>query len=106
MVLSNAFEKPAIAVDTHVARVSNRLGLADSNDVLKIEKQLMENIPEDKWSIAHHWLIFHGRRVCSSKKPNAANARLKVFAGTMRKERRCGRKRPASRAPCKDAVCR
>ena len=77
VVLSNAFKKPAIAVDTHVARVSNRLGLADSNDVLKIEKQLMENIPEDKWSIAHHWLIFNGRRVCSSKKPKCGECTLK-----------------------------
>lgn len=69
VVLSNAFGKPAIAVDTHVFRVANRLGLADAKDVLHTEQQLMENIPKEKWSIAHHWLIFHGRQVCSARNP-------------------------------------
>jgi len=76
VVLSNAFGIPAIAVDTHVFRVSNRLGLASASTVEKTEKQLMENIPRDKWSIAHHWLIFHGRRVCSSQKPKCEICRL------------------------------
>jgi endonuclease-3 len=70
VVLSNAFGIPAIAVDTHVFRVSNRLGLADAKDVLETEKQLMAAIPKDKWSKAHHWLIWHGRRVCFARKPN------------------------------------
>lgn len=69
VVLSNAFGVPAIAVDTHVFRVSNRIGLACASTVELTEKQLMEAIPEDKWSIAHHWLIFHGRRVCSARNP-------------------------------------
>lgn len=69
VVLSNAFGKDAIAVDTHVFRVSNRIGLASSEDVLKTEMQLMENIPKEYWSRAHHWLIWHGRRVCSARKP-------------------------------------
>ena len=69
VVLSNAFGQPAIAVDTHVFRVANRLGLAEAKDVLRTEQQLMENIPKEKWSIAHHWLIFHGRRVCSARNP-------------------------------------
>ncbi len=69
VVLSNAFGQPAIAVDTHVFRVANRLGLAEAKDVLRTEQQLMENIPKEKWSIAHHWLIFHGRRVCSARSP-------------------------------------
>lgn len=69
VVLSNAFGVPAIAVDTHVFRVSNRIGLADATTVEATEKQLMEHIPEEQWSIAHHWLIFHGRRVCSSQRP-------------------------------------
>lgn len=69
VVLSNAFNVPAIAVDTHVFRVSNRLGLACAANVEATEKQLMQCIPEEKWSIAHHWLIFHGRRVCSAQKP-------------------------------------
>ncbi len=69
VVLSNAFGIPAIAVDTHVFRVSNRIGLANATTVEATEKQLMEVIPQNKWSIAHHWLIFHGRRVCSARKP-------------------------------------
>lgn len=69
VVLSNAFGKDAIAVDTHVFRVSNRLGLADSNDVVKTEYQLMDNIPKDKWSKAHHWLIYHGRNICTARNP-------------------------------------
>ncbi|MGI6003914.1 MAG: endonuclease III [Christensenellales bacterium] len=69
VVLAFAFGKPAIAVDTHVFRVSNRIGLADAKNVLKTEEHLMKNIPEDTWSTAHHWLIWHGRRVCSSQRP-------------------------------------
>lgn len=77
VVLSNAFGVPAIAVDTHVFRVSNRIGLASAKTVEKTEAQLMDRIPEDKWSIAHHWLIFHGRRVCSSQKPKCAECTLR-----------------------------
>ncbi len=69
VVMSNAFGKPAIAVDTHVFRVSNRIGLAHSNNVEDTEQQLMKNIPESQWSDAHHWLIYHGRRICKARKP-------------------------------------
>lgn len=69
VVLSNAFGVPAIAVDTHVFRVSNRIGLADSSNVLDTEKDLMDNIDRNMWSKAHHLLIFHGRRVCKARKP-------------------------------------
>ena len=69
VVLSNAFNVPAIAVDTHVFRVSNRIGLADSEDVFQTEKDLMSNIDKDMWSKAHHLLIFHGRRICKARKP-------------------------------------
>ena len=79
VVLSNAFGVPAIAVDTHVFRVSNRIGLAEASTVEKTEQQLMENIPEDKWSIAHHWLIFHGRRVCSAQRPKCESCSLTEF---------------------------
>ena len=61
VVLANAFGVPTIAVDTHVFRVSNRLGLADANTVEKTEEQLMKAIPKQDWVAAHHWLIFHGR---------------------------------------------
>jgi len=69
VILSSAFNKAAIAVDTHVFRVANRIGLADSDNVLEVEKQLMEKFPEDLWSKLHHWLIFHGRRVCKARNP-------------------------------------
>ena len=69
VVVSNAFGTPAIAVDTHVFRVTNRIGLADAKNVEKTEEQLMEHIPKEDWSAAHHWLIYHGRQVCDAKKP-------------------------------------
>lgn len=69
VVLANAFGVPTIAVDTHVFRVSNRLGLAAARDVLHTEQQLMERIPQKDWIAAHHWLIYHGRRVCDARKP-------------------------------------
>lgn len=69
VVLSIAKDVPAIAVDTHVFRLSNRIGLASASDVLKTEKDLMKNIPQDKWSAAHHWLIWHGRRICKARRP-------------------------------------
>lgn len=70
VVLSNAFQIPAIAVDTHVFRVANRLGLAQANSVLETERQLQQAIPEKQWSQAHHWLIHHGRQVCKARNPN------------------------------------
>ncbi|MGI6704623.1 MAG: endonuclease III [Clostridia bacterium] len=76
VVLSNAFGVDAIAVDTHVFRVANRLGLAASENVRGTEEQLMENIPRDKWSRAHHWLIHHGRRVCRARKPMCGHCPL------------------------------
>ncbi|MCR3906804.1 MAG: endonuclease III [Tenericutes bacterium] len=70
VVLSNAFGIPALAVDTHVARVSVRLGLAKENDsVFEIEKKLMKKLPKEKWQKAHHQLIFFGRYHCLAKKP-------------------------------------
>ncbi len=79
VVVSNAFGKDAIAVDTHVFRVSNRLGLATAKDVFETEKQLMENIPRNKWSRAHHWLIYHGRRVCTARNPKCEICPLREY---------------------------
>lgn len=76
VVLSNAFDVPAIAVDTHVFRVSNRLGIANAKTVEKTEIQLMDRIPEHMWSQGHHLFIFHGRRVCKSRKPDCSNCTL------------------------------
>jgi len=77
VVMSNAFGIPAIAVDTHVFRVSKRLGLAKGKNVLEVEKELMKNIPRDKWSQAHHWIIWHGRKCCTARSPNCANCALR-----------------------------
>ena len=79
VVMSCAFGADAIAVDTHVFRVSNRLGLADAGDVLKTEQQLMQAIPREKGSHAHHWIIFHGRRVCAARKPDCAQCTLSAW---------------------------
>lgn len=72
VVVSNAFDVPAIAVDTHVFRVSNRIGLAHAPTVEKTEQQLMAAIPESDWSKAHHWLIYHGRQVCAAQRPKCS----------------------------------
>ncbi len=69
VVASNAFGIPAIAVDTHVFRVSNRIGFANAKNVEKTEEQLQKAIPREQWSQAHHWLIFHGRQICAARKP-------------------------------------
>ncbi len=69
VVLSNAFGVPSIAVDTHVFRVSNRLGMANSDNVLEVEKQLQKELPKREWSLTHHLLIFHGRRCCIARNP-------------------------------------
>lgn len=69
VVLSNAFGVPGIAVDTHVFRVSNRIGLADAPDVETTEKMLQRMIPKNRWSKSHHTIIFHGRRCCKARKP-------------------------------------
>lgn len=85
VVYSVAFGGDAIAVDTHVFRVSNRLGLAASDTPEKTERDLMESIPKEKWSKAHHWLIFHGRRVCKSQRPDCAGCTLKADCDYFRK---------------------
>ena len=69
VVLSNAFGIPAFAVDTHVFRVSNRIGLCCADSVEETERQMTELIPKEKWGQAHHWLIWHGRRVCKAQHP-------------------------------------
>ncbi|WP_127586555.1 endonuclease III [Paenibacillus koleovorans] len=70
VVMSNAFGVPAIAVDTHVERVSKRLGLADADDsVLQVEQKLMKQVPREEWTITHHRLIFFGRYHCKAQNP-------------------------------------
>lgn len=69
VVMSVGFGEPHIAVDTHVFRVSNRIGLVTEEDVLKTEKALMKVIPKNRWSHMHHVLIFHGRQCCTARNP-------------------------------------
>ena len=82
VVLSNAFGQDAIAVDTHVFRVANRLGLANSKTPLGTEKDLQRNIPRHLWSKAHHWLITHGRQVCSARSPACLECTLSPWCNT------------------------
>ncbi len=77
VVMSVAFHYPAIAVDTHVFRVANRLRLAVGETPLEVEKGLQRAIPKEKWSEAHHWLIWHGRRICKSRRPLCDECPLK-----------------------------
>ncbi len=79
VVLSQLFNIPAIAVDTHVFRVSNRLGLAKGDTPLTVEEGLMKAIPRNKWSDAHHWLIWHGRKICKARKPECNTCPLVVL---------------------------
>lgn len=76
VVYSVAFGGNAIAVDTHVFRVSNRLGLATGKTPSEVEKGLNRAIPENDWGKAHHWLIYHGRRVCRSRNPDCEHCAL------------------------------
>ncbi len=77
VVLSNAFGVPAIAVDTHVFRVSNRIGLAHAKTVEETEQQLMQVLDKDLWSQMHHVLIFHGRYCCHARRPECENCPIR-----------------------------
>ena len=77
VILSICFDQPAMAVDTHVFRVANRIGLTrNAKTPLEVEKQLMEHFPEELVSRAHHWLILHGRYVCMARKPQCEKCGL------------------------------
>lgn len=77
VVLAFSMQEDAIPVDTHVFRVANRLGLAKGRDPLRTEEDLMKNLPREKWIVAHHWLIDHGRRICRAQKPKCEICALK-----------------------------
>ncbi|GAB4375487.1 MAG: endonuclease III [Calditrichia bacterium] len=79
VILSVGFNQDAIAVDTHVFRVANRIGLAEAPNVEKTEEQLMRNIPRNKWSNAHHWLIWHGRLICKAGTPRCSACPLQDY---------------------------
>ena len=80
VIASVAYNKPAMAVDTHVFRVANRIGLTNNSKTpLETEKELVKNIPEELIPIAHHWLILHGRYVCLARKPKCEECGLKPW---------------------------
>ena len=76
VILGNAFNTPGVVVDTHVGRISQRLGLTQQRDPVKIEFDLMERIPQKKWTLFSHQLIQHGRSVCKARKPQCTECPL------------------------------
>jgi endonuclease-3 len=78
VVLGNAFGiNVGVVVDTHVTRLSNRLGLAKGTDAVKLEQDLMKLVPQKDWALFSHWLIWHGRRRCDARKPDCAHCEIK-----------------------------
>jgi endonuclease-3 len=76
VVLGNAFGKPAIACDTHVIRLSRRLGLSENSNAVKLEFDLAEIVPRKNWTLFSHVLILHGRNVCNARKPDCENCQI------------------------------
>jgi endonuclease-3 len=79
VVLGNAFGMPAIACDTHVIRLSRRLGLSENSDPVKLEFDLAEIVPKKSWTLFSHLLIFHGRNVCRARKPDCENCQISKY---------------------------
>lgn len=79
VVLGNAFGKPAIACDTHVIRLSRRLGLSENADPVKLEFDLAEIVPKASWTIFSHALILHGRNICKARKPDCNNCPISKY---------------------------
>jgi len=79
VVLNCAFGAPTIAVDTHVFRVANRLGIVDEPNPEKTEESLLKKIPKKFLFYAHHWMILHGRYICQARKPNCKNCQIEKF---------------------------
>lgn len=87
VVLGNIFGVPALPVDTHVTRLARRLGLTSHNDPVKIESDLMEIVPRDRWTSLSHELIYHGRAVCRARKPRCEECALIRFCLTGRERK-------------------
>lgn len=79
VILSNAFGIPGIACDTHVIRLSRRLGLSANSDPVKLEFDLADIVPKKDWSIFSHSLVLHGRYVCKARKPDCANCPISIY---------------------------
>ncbi|MFP5402775.1 MAG: endonuclease III [Gammaproteobacteria bacterium] len=77
VVLNTVFRQPVMAVDTHIFRLANRTGLAPGKDVVEVEKALMRRVPKDYLLDAHHWLILHGRYVCTARSPRCGGCSVR-----------------------------
>ena len=86
VVLNTAFREKAMAVDTHIFRVSNRTGIAPGKNVLEVEKKLMKFVPEEFLLDAHHWLILHGRYTCIARKPRCGSCVISDLCEFKKKE--------------------
>jgi endonuclease-3 len=89
VMIAVAFNGDAIAVDTHVFRVANRIGLAKGENPYQVEMQLMKRIDKNLWSKAHHYLIYHGRQVCKARKPNCQNCVISNYCEYNKKGKKC-----------------
>jgi endonuclease-3 len=98
VVLSTAFGVPAIAVDTHVDRLSHRLGLTKATNVLQTERDLMKKLPKEEWTFTHHALILHGRRVCSARNPKCEICPLQSVCEHYKKESKKAAKQTRKKA--------
>ena len=87
VIASVVYDKPVIAVDTHVFRVSHRLGLSDGKSVEAVEKDLEKYIPVEKRAISHHWLILHGRYTCTARNPKCSSCALTHWCRHFSKEK-------------------
>ena len=87
VILNVAFGEPTIAVDTHIFRVANRMGLAPGKDVLAVERKLLKVVPGEFLQHAHHWLILHGRYVCKARKPECPGCRINDLCRYRKKTR-------------------
>jgi endonuclease-3 len=106
VILNTAFGHPTLAVDTHVFRVANRIGLAKADDVRGVEEQLLKRVPREFIQDAHHWLILHGRYVCKARQPDCPSCpiadlceyRQKTGQQPLRRDPPAGKPRSAARA--------
>jgi endonuclease-3 len=86
VILNTAFGQPTIAVDTHIFRISNRIGLAPGKDVAEVERKLLKVVPDEFKLDAHHWLILHGRYVCVARKPKCRDCIISDLCEYKKKE--------------------
>jgi len=108
VILGAGFDEPGFAVDTHVTRLTNRLGLAATRDAVKIEFQVTSMVPKEEWTALSLRLILHGRRVCDARRPRCEECVLNDFcpSSLLRPGRRLRKGRPIGEAPNSDIKLR